>query len=554
MASNHVLLFRKCLEATANLVNPGYNFNGGHVPISALTSAAAPKYGVPEGWCTEKSLEAIRNTGKRLISRLVGSRGRRRVFVRFVSDSLPSSVDTALSLSLGAKDFAQEAGEQVVVLSGAESLQYDAPVFRPHVKGLCTLSRVERNELKTSVAARAENTPRPSTSLREALETLEQLANDDPDRLSSFLPTEELQVVVDERTNRLMGPVNVVRLWAKAMFATRVAGVEPFLPDATVDDVYRALEWSDWVDTVEEGRNPHNKAEAALLAHMVRNDLTYRPADGADDDDVVRLTVLVVDDSDLAALASFADLRWELDAPYVGGNFPGHASPPGSALHFERDATTGRVGLQFLYPVPLAEVGAETYPYYDEARNYAVDYTGIPRATRVDVAGGTLDGAVTDPEWTRVPTIDFWENKLHDMIKDSPSARLCVFNYAAMEDKRKEWWTMTRPKDSNNDNDKNVNDNDKDLTAPYNANNEGDAGVPYRGRTLRETGLVLIVTVVIIVISVAMVQFFVVCDRRRTRRKNTRAQRTSAPTTDDDADARATSGDDANANPDARVV
>ena len=169
---------------------------------------------------------------------------------------------------------------------------------------------------------------------------------------------EPAKITVSEG-GKILGKINALRDITQAMFYSSASNMSPeFLPDVTVDQLYRLLEWTYWYQALTEMDNSQAITVAAPLAASILEAL--REDEGGDEADVLNVFIFVGHDTDISRIASLFGLRFDLDPPYytsprAAGLYA--PAPPGSAMHFVHDIKDQRVEMAFVYPVLIAANG-----------------------------------------------------------------------------------------------------------------------------------------------------------------------------------------------------
>jgi hypothetical protein len=416
---HHVFVFRHCVRSTPSIVdmkpfphavnstteNDNMEQDQYQRNASDFTASPLPLWNTPDVWCTQEGMSIMKETGKFLWNDKIhtsmiptdsnnadGSEKERVMRIQFqlITDTSQRDVDTSFALAEGLSEAATESVEESssvsIVIDGLDDLVYDPVLFSP-------LEPNTHWQSSSRTSTSSASTPA-SVPLCETLFTQEQLNHDIDLRLQKVPPPEPglvatLQLLRDLGGVGPMGPpskeevevedgyeqgdVSLVKLFAQMMFYSRVSGIQPpFLPNATLNEVYQLVDWVHWSRSVLHIDNVQSVTEGAVLAHAVlealetgqyhngeRSAPQLDPLDGGasqediddDEDDYdIRITIIVGHDGNQNTLASALGVRWQLPAPFQS-RLEDAATPPGSALHFSHDTVTGSLEMSFLYPV-----------------------------------------------------------------------------------------------------------------------------------------------------------------------------------------------------------
>jgi hypothetical protein len=398
-------------------------------------------------------MDIVKNTGSYLLEKLLITNTSTRIKVQFVVDESQRDVDTSFALYQGMlKASANKSG---LLVQGLPDLTFDPSVFKPTkaVQPLCsdpllTDSSVAR--VSNDIQQRLQTVPPPEPNLHETLLLLQKLGG-----IGSF---GDLTLVNSSSVERggsgdefqlhgttLEGSINVVKLFAQMAFYSRAGGIDPpFLPNATVKEVYQLLEWLVWersvrdVDNVQAAVNGSVMAQAILQVlrtghYNVQGSSDNGQVDGDQEKYDASVTIFVGHDGDIDSLATALGLRWKLQPPYRSGE-DGLGdyvdTPPGSTMHFEYDLETGEVGLSYLYPVYITEA-------VTSAAGMALNASGILERTPmvfVPRHDTTMDGDVTiresdDGKATVISAagLDILGQRLLSTIEKFPQASECYY-------------------------------------------------------------------------------------------------------------------------------
>jgi hypothetical protein len=262
--------------------------------------------------------------------------------VRLVSDTSQRDIDTALAMSLG---MAEAASRLSLPVQGLSDIRYDEMLFHPvsdeQYGGIpgCR-DAIWQSQVK-QVRDRFRSVSPPSPDLAEPLRMLQELGG---------LAAAEMDPSISLNSNGVFdGAINFVKDAADVAFFTRAGGIDPpYLPGATVSQVYALQEWSNYQQSVLHVGNAHAARKGAVLMEKVIEALASK-------NDTV--TIIVGHDLDMDDVATALGVRWKLPPPYQCRDAEYSPTPPGSAMHFSLDRDTDVVGMSFLYPVYLPGEG-----------------------------------------------------------------------------------------------------------------------------------------------------------------------------------------------------
>jgi hypothetical protein len=320
-------------------------FDGsGEQEASDFTSSPFPDFGVPEMWCTDNGMSIMENTGEKIMKMLVNDNVS-SVKVQFVSDLVQRDADSSFAVANGMAKTSLRA-------DGLFEVLYDRNLFNPLNESLCKVMYSPRR-FRDDVEARLRQVRQPSLGLANALERMEQLAGVGVAGHLPLKPHTNLTLVEDGKKGlRFEGPVNVLKLFAEMMFYSRASGIEPpFLPNASIEDVYQMLAWVHWSRSVLSIGNAKAATEGSLMARAILERLEHPTAGSYD----ATVTIFMGHDGTIDNVGTALGVKWQLRLPYDQSSYS--ATPPGSGLHlFVDDAKT--VELSYLYPVFFNGTGA----------------------------------------------------------------------------------------------------------------------------------------------------------------------------------------------------
>eukprot|EP00934_Nitzschia_sp_Nitz4_P000901 Nitzschia sp. Nitz4//scaffold35_size145790//89712//91430//NITZ4_003036-RA/size145790-processed-gene-0.94-mRNA-1//-1//CDS//3329549142//901//frame0 len=411
---HHVFLFRHCVRSTSDHVELHNNWTAvaekteHHYDVSDFVGEPMPYWNTPEYWCTKKGMDIMEGTGKFLYKRLVASvdqqssgSGKKKIKFQVLADLSQRDVDTAYSLFRGLKE--QAMNETInpdgrIELDGVHDLTYYRQLFEPWDidEPVCempmTASGVFQTQMRQEIQKRVASLRAPEPGLNETLMRVFELGGSGD--LGSILDVEkwihgtgedffgappinttaEFPVLSTDDWGYVAGPSNILAWFGQIAFYSRAGGVkEPFLPNATIPDVYKLIEWNYWFMSVFFADTTLAAALGSIMARgildVLHNGHMHVPGsfntptietqcdDGEDYD--AKVTIIVGHDSDLASVSTALGLRWNLDEPYKttpeNANKHYTFTPPGSAMHFKRDTSTNVVEMSYLYPIFLRE-------------------------------------------------------------------------------------------------------------------------------------------------------------------------------------------------------
>jgi len=336
-----VFLFRHCVRSTSLKVHL-YEKNDEAQNASDFTSSPMPDYGVPENWCTDAGVEIMQSTGKALMNLLAADNTIKSINVNFISDVVQRDVDSSFALAVGMA----EAVNNETRVDGLLDLMYDRALFSPLNASLCK-SKYSPQHFRNDVTARLQNIAPPKPGIKKALQQLEMLGGIGVAGPLYSPAIANLTLVEDDKNDlRLQGAINVLKLYAQAMFYSRAGGVSPFLPSASIEEVYQLLAWVHWSRSVFSMKNSKAATEGSFMAHAILKSLSYKQSNAEHD---ATVTIFVGHDGTIDSVGTALGVKWQLRPPYYQ-SADYSPTPPNSALHFVAD-DAGRVELSYLYPV-----------------------------------------------------------------------------------------------------------------------------------------------------------------------------------------------------------
>jgi hypothetical protein len=397
------------------------------------TASPLPKWNTPDEWCTETATDIMQNTGRFLLENtLLGGGNAKKIKIQFITDTSQRDVDTALALSLGMTEASLKYPD--LQIDGVSNLRFGHALFEKlDIDDNTTKTRCETNYSLNQTAAdierRLKTVPPPEPGLAAIMTLLETLGGVGPGG-SLFSIGHSSNLYLNRTERKLAGAVNVVKLFGQLLFYSRAGDIDPpFLPNASLDDVYQTQEWVSWSRSVLSVDNVEVAIQGAVIADAILQSLEDGHYDGdscADDYDMCA-TVFVGHDSNIDAVATALGLRWKLNPPYrsgadsIGEYVP---TPPGGAMHFMHDGQSEILALSYLYPVYFAGHGS----------TWKLNKTGIlesvPMTLKLPIDSHTSTRS-TDIA-TMVSSSDSFSygmrNRMFSILAEYPGARDCYMD------------------------------------------------------------------------------------------------------------------------------
>lgn len=344
-----MFVFRHCVRSTSLRVHL-YEEKDKNKAKNASDFTASPMadFNVPSEWCTAIGMEVMENTGKEIVKLLTDSGNVKSIHVEIISDLVQRDVDSSFALAKGI--MAVQTNDTRI--GGLFDLTYDQTLFHPLNASFCEVM-YSPTRFQSDVKERLRTVAPPNLTLDDAFQLLHTLGGTGIAGPLHSQPIENLTLVEDEKQElKIQGGLNVLKLFAEAMFYSRASGIDPpFLPSAPIQDVFQLLAWVHWSRSVLSVNNVHAATEGAPLAHAILERLSQKGTEQYD----VKATFFVGHDSTLDSIATAFGLRWQVRPPYYqSSDFI--ATPPNSALHFAAD-DNDTVEIQFLYPTFLNGTG-----------------------------------------------------------------------------------------------------------------------------------------------------------------------------------------------------
>ena len=370
----HVMIFRHCVRSTSSTVKLYTNSSEKSTPITDFTASPLPNWNVPDEWCTKEALKTIKRTGKYLMNNILNEKNNNyagtdepiKIHFDIVSDTAYRDVDTSFALSLGIKEALNDLHDKIEA-TGISNLRLDDVLFKP-IKSLtktsdgdifnepiCSSSFSPKRKIQ-EINKKLRELPKPTTNLNDAITILENRGGIGiSGSLKSLSRNSELNLYHD---GNLQGSINVVKLMAQMMFYSRAGGIKPpFLPKATVNEVYTLLAWAEYVRNVISTDNVKAALKGAILADSVIRNLRedIDPTKHSYDE---KVTILVGHDTNMDSIATAMGLRWSIPPPFYQGDHGEYlATPPGSAMYFTNDLDSNVVKMSYLFPIMVSGKG-----------------------------------------------------------------------------------------------------------------------------------------------------------------------------------------------------
>lgn len=362
----HTFLFRHCVRSTGKKVKLYNGDTRASNHASDYTDGELPQWNTPSEWCTETAMEIMQNTGSFLLENILlrkAGGAKKRIRVQIISDTSQRDVDTSLALSLGIINASLR--YQDLQIDGLDDLRLDHALFEPldSVSGANTndaprcAAYYSPSQTIIDIEQRLKAVPPPESGLEAMLALFEKIGGvGHSGTLFNITPPSTMYLNRTEK--RLAGAINIVKFFAQMLFYSRAGDIDPpFLPTATLDEVYQALEWAHWTRSVLSIDNVDAATQGAVVADAIIQSLQNGQYGGdycADDYDVCA-TLFVGHDSTIDAVATALGLRWKLRPPYrSGGDGIGEylPTPPwGGAMYFMHEEQSNIVELAYLHPV-----------------------------------------------------------------------------------------------------------------------------------------------------------------------------------------------------------
>uniref|UniRef100_A0A7S1B5N5 Acid phosphatase n=1 Tax=Corethron hystrix TaxID=216773 RepID=A0A7S1B5N5_9STRA len=373
---HHVLFLRHCVRS----VKPTFSFNleselGHHKTrfVKDYIASPLPQWGVPNDWCSPGSLKFLRGTGEYLMKHVFLSDsepkdkdGKRKIQFQIISDTAHRDVDTSLAISQGMSKIAAETPSSRLETDGLSRINLDFKLFNPYKEGkndpppMCkkTFSKGRKHK---DIFDRFKKVSSPRDGLYSTLKRVQKLGGTKkkgPLTLMDYVSNVTLSSHAIPQ-----GPIHILKVIGEMMLYSRAMGdIDPvYLPDATLDDTYRILQWVFYLRSALGVDNVESASRGIVFADAVLKALQSRHLESSNDkqDFDTLVTIFVGHDSDMLALSTIFGLRWNLKAPYhrgkTGDDNEYMMTPPGSCMHFIHDFESKKVGLSYLYPVYLKE-------------------------------------------------------------------------------------------------------------------------------------------------------------------------------------------------------
>jgi len=457
---NHVIILRHCVRSTKSKVQL-YLQNSDkstRFHIKDFTASPMPNWNVPDDWCTQEGIKIIKKSGADLMRSILfsdeikeGMDGKKwKVKFEVISDTAYRDVDTALALSMGISEAVTELKE-FVEPTGLLNLRYDPLLFKPFeaVKHKFDPEKSEKidqpkclpqfssKKKAEDVKQRLERVPKPEPQLDQMLALIEKLGGPGPaGKLDSYtnFPDESINNLHLYHSETFQGALNILVLMGQMMFYSRAGGIKPpFLPDATVEEVYQVLSWVHYARSVKNVDNAKAALKGAILADSVVRGLENSSAkcenDNCDTYDA-KVTILVGHDTDLNSVATAFGLRWKLPPPFYQDSSGEHMpTPPGSGIHFALDVGTGVLDMAYIHPIIVE----------GEGDDFHFNRKGIFESTPIifskDIPKAPMSSLFQEPNSShlvsldsKLSAVDVLSNRAQLSLKRFPEASECYYN------------------------------------------------------------------------------------------------------------------------------
>lgn len=265
---HHVILMRHCFRSTQEKVWL-YNETGkatySYDPQDFI-AAPLPNWNVPEMHCLPHGIKIIKETAKFIFQKIVPSESKeKKVKIQIVTDSSPRDVDTSFAFYEG---FMEASKGSHHIIEGLPDLQYDHALFHPVKAGLCE-NNYPTERLASDIQHRFQNVKPPESDLSNVLSMIQKLGGiGKSGPLTSMDPT--LRLSPHQNYTKFEGPMNIVKLFSQMAFFSRAAEIDPpFLPNATLSEVYNLLEWVYWSRSVLSIDNVKSATMGAVLVQKL---------------------------------------------------------------------------------------------------------------------------------------------------------------------------------------------------------------------------------------------------------------------------------------------
>lgn len=426
---NHVLLLRHCVRSTGSKIGvcdrraappPADNATSNDVAgddgndttatkeryadLTEFLNASLPEWDVPEMWCTERGMDVIEDLGRYLVTDVIAGGGgavdnvqyhqHQDVVVNIVSDTSHRDVDTSLALLKGMKHALAYYNSSVSGLDeiriNHEAFGYDTEEWSDNGR-LCPTTRSLKREVADRLSFRLSRLPPSDFGVDDAMDLVAGLddgaSSDGEDDNKS--PLRSLLLGNFTCPGHVEASLTFLKDLAHMTFYSRASRIDPpFLPAASVDDVYKMLNVAEYVNSVEHLDNKISIKYGLIMAKSMldalwgggdskagpRSRQTRRGDGNGDKRDSINVTIFVGHDTNIWSVASSLGLRWAATPPYAyrAGEQIGKivTVPPGSGILLSADTgDDDDVSMSYIVPVNLMDGDANatehrTVPIY----------------------------------------------------------------------------------------------------------------------------------------------------------------------------------------------
>jgi hypothetical protein len=310
-----VFFFRHCLRSIESTVY--YTKKKQNQDPQSFVKNKLPDFNVPPEWCTEHGMDVMIQTGNWLGETYLKAYSGN---VKIISDTAQRDVDTSLALIEGLA--------QAGVLT--TTIQLDPTLFSPTKDNAFEPALCESTKKKiitSEIQQRLDTIPPPSL-LEEALDLI--------DRYGRWKHKIKANQNITVKDTDLQGPVNLVKLYAQALFYSRASNItSSFMAKSSLEEMYQLVRWIYWTRSITKTGNSKAAQKGAVLASFLVDEQHEMP-----------VQIVVGHDSTLNSLQTALGLEWTL-TEYGGNSSP---TPPGTALLFRR-FTDNQAVVELLYPV-----------------------------------------------------------------------------------------------------------------------------------------------------------------------------------------------------------
>lgn len=302
---SHVFVFRPCVRSA--VVDEDFEYRGArhHARDFFFGNGTLPSDG---GGCTERGVDVLRGTGRRL-AREYGGKNMRFRFVAWDDD--PVGAASLLALWHGLRE------EEPASSPAWTTMTFHADRCAP------SSDSYDAHDLHEEIARRRTVVPAPEPGWEEEL---------------TGMPDVELET--EHLTEDVAG--DLLAFYARLSLQSRLSDGPAWAPatTTTVAATYRRSRWAGRSESVSHVGTTVAAARGARAAVQVLDALRQ--------DDTVTVFLGERGPHDLATVF---DLRWQLPAPYHDPTADYMSAPPGSALHLHSNDQDGTLGLSMHYPV-----------------------------------------------------------------------------------------------------------------------------------------------------------------------------------------------------------